>query len=370
VDFFAERLWVMYPPAVGEDCLARHRTWTLSSLFIHQSYGRFMSMYLSERQFEMAGLVLTCGQLDDGSRLLLAALNGAEWRSPSIEGEIRRAAAERAVRRRLGVPLTPGISTPTGVLPFVEVARLENHFKEWRDAERSRTVKAAALALHRAGKVDPLAAEHWLPGLVRRRGGLRDRFLRVLRVLWRARERGLMLGRGVEDDLASLGGALQAAAAGIPAPSHGARRCEGRSRAPQGSSGGARVGGGSRRGGGDDDSGGGDPGDPDGPSRSWWHRVNWPAVGGITGILSLLATVAGLTFGLPGSQSAPVQKVIIREVRTVTAHHSPRPGRRSSSGTQARELRSPRGMNRSATRSSSWRSVTGRPSRDWARWTR
>jgi hypothetical protein len=230
-----------------------------------------------------------------------------------------RAAVERALGRSLGEPV---VFTDRSV---GEVVRLEELFGDW---QRARSAKFAAHALHRAAvHVDPTAADIWAPRQLRRGRGSRADFLRIMRLLWRARERGRRNGSLAEEEVALLCDELAwRSASGAPAPSHGARRCEGRSRAPQGSAGGPRVGsGGSRRGGGDrgdDGGGGGSDGSGGGASGSGGprrRRSRRPNLATICALVSTLVTVAGFTVGPLHPDPTPVTvapKVIVEQVRT------------------------------------------------------
>jgi hypothetical protein len=234
-----------------------------------------------------------------------------------LDRDLHREAAERALGRSFGerIALTER--------DLDEVAKLEGLFGDW---QRARSVKLAAYALHRAAVgVDPLAAETWAPRPLRRPGGSRTSFLRGLQLLWRARERGRLHGDLADEAMALLydGLAWQASSA-VPSPAHGARRCEGRSRAPQGSAGGARAGsGGSRRGGdrGDDSGGGGSDGSGGGSSGSGGsrrrRRINWPAVAGISAVVTVVL-MAATSFGPLRSEPTAVTvtpKVIVKELQ-------------------------------------------------------
>lgn len=231
-----------------------------------------------------------------------------------IGGQPHRAAAERVLRRSLGEPIE------LTEQEIEEVARLEKLYGEW---QRAGGVKSAASALHRAAVgVDPLAADIWAPRALRRRRSLRVDFLRTLQLLWRARERGQLHDELTDEAMVLLCRDLaRQSAVAAAAPTRGARRCEGRNRAPQGSAGGPRVGsGGSRRGGdrGDDSGGGGSDGPGGGPSGPGHSRrqFDWPALGGLCGVVSTLLAAASFVFG--PLHSAPVtQKVIIREVHVL-----------------------------------------------------
>jgi hypothetical protein len=228
-----------------------------------------------------------------------------------------RAAVERALGRSLGEPV---VFTERSV---EEVIRLEELFGEW---QRARSTKFAAHALHRAAvHVDPTAVDIWAPRPLRRGRGPRADFLRIMRLLWRARERGRLNGSLAEEEMALACDELAwRSASGAPAPSHGGRRCEGRSRAPQGSAGGPRVGsGGSRRGGGDrgDDGGGGGPDDSGGGASgsggSRRRRLRRPKLATICALVSTLVTLAGFTVGPLHPDPTPVTvtpKVIVEQV--------------------------------------------------------
>jgi hypothetical protein len=233
-----------------------------------------------------------------------------------VDQDHLRAGVERALARRYGerMELTDEL--------VENVARLEGLFGDW---QRATSIKFAALTLHRAATgVDPLAAEIWVPRLLGCHHGSRSGFVRTLRLLWRARRRGRFLGELAEEDLALLCEDLAWGSAGAaPTPSHGARRCEGRSRAPQGSAGGARVGsGGSRRGGsdrGDDSGGGGSDGSGGGSSGSGGSRwrINWTVVCGVCSVLTLLVTAA-IYFAPPPSTPPAVTvapRMIVKEVQ-------------------------------------------------------
>jgi hypothetical protein len=232
-----------------------------------------------------------------------------------IGREHYRAAVERALARSFGerIALTER--------NLDEVAKLEGLYGDWQQA---RSVKFAAYTLHRAAVgVDPLAADIWAPRLLRRRGGSRADFLRTLQLLWRARERGRLRGNLADEATTLLCEDLAwQSASAAPAPAHGARRCEGRSRAPQGSAGGARAGsGGSRRGGdsNDDSGGGGSDGSGGGSSGSGGsrRRFSWGALGGICGVVSTLLAAANFVFGPlhAAPPPAPAPKVIVKEMQ-------------------------------------------------------
>ncbi len=243
----------------------------------------------------------------------------------SMDERIGREPLRAGVERALGRSFGERIALSERNLD--EVAKLEGLYGDWR---RARSVKFAAYTLHRAAvDVDPFAASVWAPRRLRRRGSSRDDFLRTLQLLWRARERGRLHGDLVDEGVALLCEDLVCQSArAVSSPAHGARRCEGRSRAPQGSAGGARAGsGGSRRGGdrgddsgggGSDGSGGGSSGSGDSPRR----RFSWPALGGVCGVVSTLLAAATFVFGPlhaapPPAPVAP--QVIVKEVQAPVA---------------------------------------------------
>lgn len=236
--------------------------------------------------------------------------------------ELHRAAVERALGRSFG----ERISLTERKLD--DVAKLEGLYGDW---QRARSVKFAAHTLHRAAvDVDPLVADIWAPRPLRHRGSSRDDFLRTLQLLWRARERGRLHGDLADEAVALVCEGLAWQSASAPAsPLHGARRCEGRSRAPQGSAGGARAGSGGSRRGGDrgDDSGGdggsdGSGGGSSGSGVSRRRRFSWRALSGICGVISTLLAAATFVFGPLYASPPPVPvtpKVVVKEERPLSS---------------------------------------------------
>jgi hypothetical protein len=242
-----------------------------------------------------------------------------------LSRELYRASVERAIVRSFGERIALSERN------LDEVAKLEGLYGDW---QRAPSVKFAAYTLHQAAiSVDPLAADIWAPRPLRRRRSSRADFLRTLQLLWRARERGRIHGDLADEAMALLCENLAWQSTGAAStPSHGARRCEGRSRAPQGSAGGSRVGsGGSRRGGdrGDDSGGGGSDGSSEGSAGSGDSRrrwLSWPTVAGICGVVSTLLAVVNFAFGplYDASPPAPVTpKVIIKEVQSSAGSAGP-----------------------------------------------